>query len=287
MARFTPFEPMAGVAASAGITFYATAITGATNAALRAAALRIDDAQTLLTGVNTTQTGILRDSKGQWASFQNLAPEINRRWAKRYQDEVAAAEKQAVSRPAVSTGRLIRNIKSPKNITYDKWTFGVGVPDFLNSSSTKYWRQIEFGTAATMGSSWLKKMVDEEGVPLYGFWSTSWSGYHRNGWGNHPNVRPPYTRFRRGVSSQNLYVLPQKIRQSLQYTVTQKTYKYTRKSTGVEVIVPSRTRSYQPKIPRIAVHIKPHLAYKSAWEQGRQWEQEFEQAAIKAVLGKA
>lgn len=97
--------------------------------------------------------------------------DFNYRLAVRLQREVAAAlERNRVgSRRDVSSGRLAEAILDKNNRVVRNSGFGVGVPEFLDHSQAKYWRQIETGTSIHVGQR----------IPI-GVWGQSLTGGYRN-----------------------------------------------------------------------------------------------------------
>lgn len=95
--------------------------------------------------------GALRNPDGTYTAFQGNVLEANRRLVVELADSVAAAAKQSMLRPNVSTGRLQHALLSEKNREVTKEGYGVGRPEFLDESEAKYWRQIDQGYSGHVG----------------------------------------------------------------------------------------------------------------------------------------
>jgi hypothetical protein len=191
-----------------------------------------------------TESNLFRDAKGRFTVIQREWDRVNRRTARNIQQGVVADTYASLDRPSVSTRRLRAAYLAPGQVqpAPGGFQYGFGVFDYekLDKSDAKYWRLIEFGTKATLGGRWTGKMVDSEGVPLYGRWGGSITGYYTNRWGRVARAGPPWN-----VEAGKLRVAPKSVREQL--------------------IRPSTGRP--PKIPVRRKHIRPKAAFDRNWEK--------------------
>jgi hypothetical protein len=117
-------------------------------------------------------------NKGRFTSAGLSAQrERNRRMAQQLQGRVASLIDDQIIWRTESTGRLVNNTEAPENATSDTWSLAVGNPTFLNASTSKYWRTVEQGSAATwkhpfIGTHlWGRFGKGGKGGGLTGFWT--------------------------------------------------------------------------------------------------------------------
>lgn len=73
--------------------------------------------------------------------------ERNRQMAESIQQKTASLIESRIIWREESTGRLVKNTLASDNAQYDTWRVAVGNPDFLDRSTSKYWRTVEQGSA--------------------------------------------------------------------------------------------------------------------------------------------
>lgn len=172
------------------------------------------------------------------------------------------------------SGRLLRATKDTRNLVGLRGdiglrNFGVGVGNmsFLDKSNAKYWRTVEMGTKAAKTANWIGPMVDRNGVPLFGLWTTRVlaSGKPSNdGWG--PNG--PFDR--RSKSKRKVPRVPWSY-----YSKKRSDGKLRPFSEGKRQEL---TQIGALPIPYRRKHIQPMHAYRRAWvdvmgqRSGKHWE---------------
>lgn len=192
--------------------------------------------------VDTRGFGTFRNALGQFTSNQREVAQYYKQTAQSIQSDVVRRTVSGYVRPRVSTGRLKRVLSDPAMITADQFGFTVGDEAFLMQSQAKYWRQIEFGTRGVV-PSWIGRMVDRSGVPLFGLWS-----YSAAKWGGGGG----FTRYGEGTG-QMLHPYSAKRRREI-------TYGDVRDSIGRKM----GTRT--PRAPFRHKHIQPKNAFAEAWD---------------------
>lgn len=197
----------------------------------------------VLVQINTSGIGQMRDPNGLFNSNQRAVARIYRRVATDLQGDIVRRTQQHLIRPRVSTGRLSRTYRDPKMIDVDQFGFVVGVESFLATSQAKYWRQIEYGTKGVV-PKWIGRMVDRQGVPLYGLWDFSVGGRGQN-WGS-------ASRYGAGTG-QKLHPYSQERRRELQYG-------------DVRDAIGRRLGARQPRAPYRRHHIQPKDAFSTSWD---------------------
>jgi hypothetical protein len=152
--------------------------------------------------VQFTAQSDLRKSRGLYSSVQKHLAEYNRLQRNLIHNEIVNHTKQGIQRggrASVSTGRLVNALRNPKQVQSAPGGiaqgFSIGDADLLDASEAKYWRAIEYGSAAVWGAKFLGYMVDKDGVPLYGFWGAGKNGFYTNRWGKVLRAGRPYSRY--------------------------------------------------------------------------------------------
>lgn len=189
-------------------------------------------------------TRLFRDARGRFNDIQKDIERRNRQLARTLQESVVRETYNKLERPSVSTKRLRKAWMSPGHFQAAsggaRFGFGLFDPEIMDRSEAKYWRLVEYGTRDVLGGRWTGRMVDSEGIPLYGRWGGSIRGYGQNRWGSAPIAGPPW-----GVSRGKLLVFPQSVRESM---INPKTGKAPR-------------AAYRRK------HIQPKNAIEFSWEK--------------------
>jgi hypothetical protein len=190
------------------------------------------------------ETYAFRDARGWYTSVQREMDRLNRNMARQMQEGVVADTYRRLDRPGVSTKRLKRSLSDPKHRQPAAGGYQYGFELFdlkrLDQSEAKYWRLIEYGTREVLGGRWTGRMVDSEGIPLFGRWGGSINGYYTNRWGKVPRAGAPF-----GGQGGKLLVAPQSVREAM-----------VRPSTGK-----------RPKAPYRRKHIEPRRAIERNWEK--------------------
>lgn len=195
--------------------------------------------------VDTTGFGTFRNALGQFTSNQREVAQYYRQTAQAIQSDVVRRTVRAYVRPRVSTGRLKQVLSDPAMITADQFGFTVGDEAFLMQSQAKYWRQIEFGTRGVV-PSWIGRMVDRSGVPLFGLWNYSATKWNSSGTG------AGFSRYGEG-SGQMLHPYSSKVRREMVYG-------------DVRDSISRRMGSRTPRAPFRHKHIQPKNAFAEAWD---------------------
>lgn len=159
-------------------------------------------------------TTVFRDLKGRVTKAQREIGLRNRELARRMQDNVVKETYGNLLRPSTSTKRLRKAWMDPGHLFIPQGgaQYGFGMFDFelMDRSEAKYWRLIEYGSKDVLGARWTGRMVDSEGIPLFGRWGGSIRGFYTNRWGKVPAAGPPW-----GATNGKLAVFPQSIRESM------------------------------------------------------------------------
>lgn len=231
---------------------------------------------------------------------------FNTGWLQRiYQEETRTLQDRTVEiikqprqdRPR--SGRLAKATANRANLvglaqgTEGLRNFGLGVgdPKFLDRSIAKYWRITEEGTKSNSATgwpgvpTWIGPMVDRQGVPLYGLWSSRilkttgkaedrpWPPYDRRVKGK-PRLRVPWSQYRSGRTDGKLRPFSVQKRQEI-------------------------ADSGKYPIPYRNKHVVPMHAYRRAWleymgaNSEKHWarieeglrQQGYPEEAIKQMLG--
>jgi len=213
------------------------------NSGTTAASIARANAATTIT-FRVQDTNLFRDARGWYTSVQQEIDRLNRTMARNIQQGVVNETYGTLLRPSVKTNRLRKAYLGPKQIqpAPGGFQYGVGVfdPVLLDQSEAKYWRLIEYGTKEVLGGRWTGRMVDSQGIPLFGRWGGTIKGYYTNRWGRVPSAGPPWN-----VEGGKLKVAPQSIREAM-----------VRNSTGKA-----------PKAPYRRKHIVPANAIAHNWEK--------------------
>jgi hypothetical protein len=212
----------------------------------------------VLVHINTSGMTQIRDPNGQFNANQKKVREIYYRVARVLQADIVRRTQQNLIRPRVSTGRLSRTYRDPRMISVDQFGFVVGVESFLATSQAKYWRQIEFGTKGVV-PKWIGRMVDRQGIPLYGLWD-----FNARGWGS-----GPWSRYGAG-QGQKLHPYSRETRENLVYG-------------DVRDAIGRRLGNRRPRAPYRRQHIRPKDAFSQAWD-GNHVSTEVIDAVIDAYL---
>lgn len=97
-------------------------------------------------------SSVMRNALGQFVpNVQRDVAVIGADLAKGLAESIAAAAKESMLRPGVSTGRLQKAILDRRNRIGTQFGYGVGRPEFLDRSEAKYWRQIDQGYTGHLG----------------------------------------------------------------------------------------------------------------------------------------
>lgn len=89
-----------------------------------------------------------RDVKGRFTSAQTAQRSRNGQMAEITQATVVQLVRERITRPSVSSGRLLSVTANPANVQHDTWSLAVGIPKYLDRSMARYWRTFEQGSAA-------------------------------------------------------------------------------------------------------------------------------------------
>lgn len=128
-----------------------------------------------------------RNIEGKFRSAQKEIGIRNRQIARNLQEETVKLTYSRLLRPSVSTDRLRKALSDPGEIRFGATgktgdaQYGFGVYDTsrggsLDRSRAKYWRIIEYGSA-TAAPNYLGALVDRQGIPLFGRWGGTISGF--------------------------------------------------------------------------------------------------------------
>lgn len=198
------------------------------------------------------ETNDFRTLGGTVTSAQREIAQVNRAAAEGMQKAAVRYTYENLERPNVQTGRLQRALSNPAHISYSgagpQFGFGVFDQQILDRSQAKYWRSVEYGTKKVFGSRWTGRMVDKDGVPLFGRWGGSIQGMYSNRWGVVPRAGAPFTRYGQGNESK-LRPFPQEIRANI----------------GLNRNPTQRRLKKPPKAPYRRKHVQPKGAFEYAW----------------------
>lgn len=224
--------------------------------------------------------GIRRNALGQFTKYQQASRRLNTEIAFQMQRDFIRNTTTRYARPGVATGRLAKMYQRLDFVKIDPKGYGftVGSERFFEKADRKYWNITEYGSAKVpMKRSWIGPMRDKEGIPLYGYWSSSWAGYKDSG---HPRMMGPFTRYGAG-RGQNLSVGPKQWRESLRYGSDRvsKPRQLADGSWAKQRSVAGR----KPKAPFRGKHVKGVNAFRNTWNQWQQGEEVLRQQQKLAV----
>ena len=159
-------------------------------------------------------TRLFRNARGWFTEAQKEIEIRNRQLARTMQEAVVRETYRKLERPTVSTRRLRKAWMDSGHFQPasggPQFGFGLFDPEIMDRSEAKYWRLIEYGSKDVLGGRWTGRMVDSEGIPLFGRWGGSIRGMGSNRWGSAPVAGPPWNS-KRG----KLAVLPQAVREQM------------------------------------------------------------------------
>lgn len=213
-----------------------------------------NDASRVSLGLSVTEFGI-RNLLGEYHTMQREMHQVNRAGAFAIQNAVIKDTYSRLDRPNTQTGRLERALSDPRHVGqlpgFSGFQHGFTVfnPEILDRSQAKYWRAIEFGSAAVFGAKWRGRMVDKDGIPLFGSWGGTVKGFYTNRWGTVARAGAPFTRYGAN-SSGKLRPLPQKVREAM-----------------INSDPTQRRLRKPPKAPYRSKHIEPKHAMERAFER--------------------
>lgn len=106
----------------------------------------------------------LRD-QGRFTAAISQQRDLNRDLGLAIQQRVVLLMRNRIAfgeRASASTGRLLQATADSRNLQVQAFSFGVGIPRFLDGSVAKYWRTFEEGSAAV----WKRPFVGTQLLPI-------------------------------------------------------------------------------------------------------------------------